>query len=63
MAGLNDFFNLISESKKESENKIGDNTIENLSDKLKENLFSTHSRILLRLARGCLIFRQGFLRI
>jgi hypothetical protein len=41
MTELNDFLNLISEAKKESENKIGNHVIENLSDKIKENPFSS----------------------
>lgn len=40
MSELNDFLNLISEAKKESENKIADQTIENLSEKIKNNPFS-----------------------
>ena len=41
MNELNDFLNLISDAKKESENKIGNHVIENLSDKIKENPFSS----------------------
>ena len=41
MTELNDFLNLISDAKKESENKIGNHVIENLSDKIKENPFSS----------------------
>ena len=41
MDELNDFLNLISDAKKESENKIGNHVIENLSDKIKENPFSS----------------------
>ena len=41
MNELNDFLNLISDVKKESENKIGNHVIENLSDKIKENPFSS----------------------
>ena len=41
MNELNDFLNLISDAKKESENKIGNYTIDNLSDKIKENPFSS----------------------
>ena len=41
MTELNDFLNLISDAKKESENKIGNHVIENLSNKIKENPFSS----------------------
>jgi hypothetical protein len=40
MRELNDFLNLVSEAKKESESKIGNHTIIDLSEKIKNNPFS-----------------------